>query len=364
MSISLEEFQRIQNEVLRLKGENHTLAEQIKTAANTSQTFLHSLFSTSENSEIERLQREESELKKSFASISEHNEQLREQCRNANTTESINDQIAMLESLFMTKKRELVRMHELNATTLQDLEEEVELARELCDSLENGRSSLTRDKEVIENSILSLQAARQSIDSRIRDLEALNKQLRSDLGVKAADESENADLASQIAVATHKLHELQVESDEMNATFSRQERELQEILKSKQDECTKLDENQSGQNAQIEEQLKALRHELQSLKSRTRSEDTVEIDVDSLVKENEDLQIRIDDLERKKQELTSIITVNQTDCTYLTKWLKTEQQSHGDIDSVLKELIKKECEARDELARLQATQTQDDGDIY
>ena len=79
--IKIEEFQRVQNEVLRYKQENHDLNEQLKSVGITSQTFLQSLFSSSENAEIGRLQKEESDLKKSLSSIQEVNESIQFQCK-------------------------------------------------------------------------------------------------------------------------------------------------------------------------------------------------------------------------------------------------------------------------------------------
>ena len=60
MSISSDEFLRIQNELIRLKAEKHSLQEQLKAATSTSQTFsFQSLFSGSDAQNIERLQKEE-----------------------------------------------------------------------------------------------------------------------------------------------------------------------------------------------------------------------------------------------------------------------------------------------------------------
>ncbi|OHS93515.1 hypothetical protein TRFO_11717 [Tritrichomonas foetus] len=352
-SISIEEFQRVQNEVLRLKNENHSLAEQLKNVQNTGPSFLSSFFSSSESTEIEKVQQEEAELKKTLANVQEKNDALREQCRDANSSEStFNDQVNALEALFMTKKRELTRMEELNASTLTDLEEEVSLARELCESLENGRASLARDKEVIENSIVSLQAAKQSIDARTRDLEQLNQQLKSDLGVKTADGTESADLASQIEEAVYKLKALEREYQRSCITFDAQEEELKRVEQEKSKECAELDEQRAQQTAKVEEQLKSLRHELQSLKSRDKADETVEIDIDSLVTENEELQRRIDELEKKRLKLAEQVNDNQVDCFFLGQWVKKEQSSHTDADVVFKELIQKQCKAREELAKL------------
>lgn len=353
--ITVTEFARVQKEVLKLKSENHALSEQLQKITNTPQTFLQSFFSTSESNEIERLQREETELKKSLQSMQEHIDSLRDQIRETNNSDNMTTQIATLEALFKTKKRELTRMHELNATTLADLEEEVELSRGLCESLESGRASLSRDKEALDNTILSLQAARQSIDSRIHDLEQLNQQLKNDLGVKAADGNEYADLAEQIDAARKRLEQTEAEYSAMKQQYDAKESNLMETEQTKKKECDALDEINQTQAAKVEEQLKALRSELQSLKTRGKVDETVQLDVDSLVQENAALQARIDDLDKKKEELASIVTANQVDCSFLGQWLKTAQNSHTDAESVFKDLIQKECQAKEELRKLEAT---------
>lgn len=352
--ITVTEFARVQKEVLKLKSENHALTEQLQKISNTPQTFLQSFFSTAESTEIERLQREEAELKQSLHSMQEHIDSMREQIRESNNSDNITTQIATLEALFKTKKRELMRMYELNATTLADLEEEVELSRGLCESLESGRASLARDKEALDNTILSLQAAHQSIESRIHDLEQLNQQLKADLGVKAADGNEYADLAEQIEEARKRLEATESEYSAMRQKFDAKESQLLETEQKKKKECDALDEVNQSQASKVEEQLKALRSELQSLKTRNRTEETVEIDVDSLVKENAALQARIDDLDKKKAELASVVTENQIDCSFLGQWMKTAQNSHTDADSVFKDLIQRECQAKEELRKLEA----------
>ncbi|KAH0785122.1 hypothetical protein GPJ56_011068 [Histomonas meleagridis] len=352
MSISLDEFQRVQNEVLRYKTENHNLREQLKNLGTNSQTFLQSLFSSSENAEIERLQKEETELKNSLANIEEHNKAIKDQIREANLPTSQTDQISILESLFLTKKRELTRMKELNSTTLSDLEEEVNLARELCDSLESGRSSLLRDKEVLDSSILSLQGTKQTISSRIQDLQQLNQQLRSDLGVKASNETENADVISQVSNANQRLSELEQELSTMTKSFEDEETHLSQILESKSKEWATIDEQNKAKTADIENQLKSLRLELQSLKKPTVAE-TVEIDVETLMTENTALQTRAEQLEERKKELQNIVMKNQIDCSFLADWIKKEQPTKKNADTVFKELIQKELEAKEELAKLQ-----------
>jgi chromosome segregation ATPase len=351
-SITVQEFDRVQKEVQQIKWENHHLREEIAKVTTASQGIFQSLFSSAEKTEIDRLEHEEADLKKSIQTLQERNDALREQCRQFNTSESLTTQIATLDSLFKTKKRELTRMHELNATTITDLEEEVELAQGLCDSLESGRSSLSRDKEALENTILSLQAARQSIDSRVRDLEQLNQQLRADLGVKAVDGSESTDISFQYEDATHKLKLLEAEFADITKRFDADEERLQQIEAAERRECETLDQQYQAQTAQVEEQLRTLRHELQSLKSRNPSDETVEIDVDSLIRENAELQVRIDNLERRRLELAETVNDNQIDCCFLGQWMKKEQNSHSDAETAFRDLIQKECDAKEELKAL------------
>jgi SMC interacting uncharacterized protein involved in chromosome segregation len=128
---------------------------------------------------------------------------------------------------------------------------------------------------------------------------------------------------------------------------------LKEIDSGKRQQCDSLDERYQAQAAEVEEQLKSLRQELQSLKSRNPSDETVEIDVDSLVKENAELQARIDELDRRREELGEMVTANQTDCGFLAQWLKREQGSHADPEAIFKELIQKQCAAREELKKLE-----------
>lgn len=350
--ITVTEFARVQQEVLKLKSENHMLKEQLQKTSSAPQTFLQSWFSSSESSEIEKLQKEEAELKKSFQAMQDHNDSLREQIKEANISDSLATQIATLEALFKTKKRELIRMHELNATTLSDLEEEVELSRGLCESLENGRASLTRDKEALENTIRSLKGAKQSIETRLKDLEELNQQLRQDLGVRAADGSEYADLAIRIEESREGLDRMEKELAEMKESFEKEETRLAEIEEKKRKQCETIDASNQGQAAKVEEQLKALRNELQSLKSRDKVEETVEIDVDSLVKENADLQARIDELEKRREVLAGMVMANQIDCVFLTAWLKREPKSHTDANSVFRDLMEQEERKKKEFAEL------------
>lgn len=353
-TISIEEFQRVQNDVLRLKNENHTLSEQLKNVQTSSPSFLSSFFSSSETTEIEKVQQEEAELKKTLANVQEKNDNLKEQCRDfGNSVDlSIEDQINALEALFMTKKRELTRMEELNSSTLSDLEEEVNLARELCESLENGRASIARDMENIENSIISLQAKKQAIEARTKDLEQLNQQLKTDLGIKTQDGSDSLDLISEINEASEKLSQIEKEYQKASIQYEVQEEELQRVEKQKRDEVAELDAQRQQQTQKVEEQLRSLRHELQSLKTREKTDETVEIDVDSLVRENQELQSRIEALDQKKQTLSSWVNENQIDSLFLGQWLKKEQPSHTDADSVFKELIQKHTQAKEELDRL------------
>lgn len=354
-TISIEEFQRVQNEVLRLKNENHMLSEQFKNVQTSSPSFLSSFFSSSETTEIEKVQQEEAELKKTLANVQEKNESLKEQCRDyGNTADlTIEDQINALEALFMTKKRELTRMEELNKTTLSDIEEEANLARELCESLENGRASIARDKENFENSIISFQAKKQAIEARIKDLEQLNQQLKSDLGIKTQDGTDSLDLMTEIKEASEKLAQIEKEYQKARIQYDAQEEELQRVEKQKSEEVAELDAQRQQQTQKVEEQLKSLRHELQSLKTRDKTDETVEIDVDLLIRENQDLQSRINDLDKKKQALSKKVYDNQIDSSFLGQWLKKEQASHTDADSVFKELIQKHTKAKEEIDKLQ-----------
>ena len=351
--ITVTEFARVQKEVLKLKSENHMLMEQLQKMSNAPQTFLQSWFSSSESSEIEKLQKEEAELKKSLQAMQEHNDSLREKIKDSSVSGNLEAQTATLDALFKTKKRELTRMHELNATTLADIEEEVQLSHGLCESLENGRASLSRDKEALENTILSVQAAKQSIDTRVRDLQELNQQLRQDLGVRAADGSEYADLAIRIEESRGALEKMEKELAAMKERFDAEEARLVETEQKKRMECEAIDARNQSQAAKVEEQLKALRHELQSLKARDKTEETVELDVDSLVKENSDLQARIDELEKRRVALSQMVLANQIDCVFLGNWLKREQVSHTDADSVFKDLVQKESQAKEELRQLE-----------
>ena len=138
MSISSDEFLRIQNELIRLKAEKHSLQEQLKAATSTSQTFsFQSLFSGSDAQNIERLQKEENELKSSLTKLREQIDSLNEQFKGIDPNIRNVDQIAVIETLFQTKKRELLRMRTLNEKALADLNEEVEIAKSLCDSLDS-----------------------------------------------------------------------------------------------------------------------------------------------------------------------------------------------------------------------------------
>jgi chromosome segregation ATPase len=303
--------------------------------------------------EAERLQHEESDLKKSVQVHQEKNNALREQLQTANVSESLGTQIATLDALFKTKKRELTRMKELNTTTLTDLEEEVELARGLCESLEGGRASLSRDKEALESTSLSLQAARQSLEGRIRDLEQVNHQLRSDLGVKESDTSESVDLAFQFREATERLAALTAEHAEQNSRSDAEEALLAEREQQRRRECEALDQRHQEQAAQIEEELRSLRKELQGLKSRSPADETVEIDVDALVQENAELRGKIGALERRAGEMSEIVNDHQVDCLFLGNWLKSEGTGHGDPEKAFQALIQRVCTAREELRRLE-----------
>ena len=351
--IKIEEFQRVQNEVLRYKQENHDLNEQLKSVGITSQTFLQSLFSSSENAEIGRLQKEESDLKKSLSSIQEVNESIQVQCKEFSSFENENDQIKYLENLFLTKKRELTRLKELNTTTLNDLEEEVNLAHELCDSLESGKVSLSRDKESLENSILSLKGIKQSMDARIKDLEQLNQKFKMELGGKESLLKETEDASIQTKNLNQKLSEIEKENAKMFQEFDEAEKIMKQKESEKIDELEKINKQNSVKTTEIENELKSLRQELQSLKRRDTVNETVEIDVDILIKENNELQARVNELENKKKELSDLVYQQQVDCSFLVQLLKKEHQ-HKDPDTIFKDLIQKELELKDELERLKA----------
>ena len=350
--ISVAEFQRVQQEVLRLKNENLDLTDHLNRSQSVGPRFLSTFFSGSESGDVDRAQQEEAELKKALASLQAKNDTLRDQLRDLVRDSSVADRVETLEQLFLTKKRELTRMMELNESTLSDLSEEIDLARELCESLENGRASLARDKEVIENSIASLQIAKQSIEARTKDLEELNRQLLRDLGEKEADGNNVAGIEEKIQVETRRLRELEKEYQRLSITFDAQEEELYRVECQKEKEVAEIDDQRNKQTEKIENQLRSLRHELQSLKTRDRNEETVQIDVDSLVRENKELQDRIDEMDRKKLALAQLVNDHQTDCAFLGKWLKKEQVAHTDPDTVFRDLIQKQCNAREELAQL------------
>lgn len=350
--IKIEEFQRVQNEVLRYKQENHDLSEQLKGVSAATPTFLQSLFSSSENAEIDRLQKEESDLKKSLSSILEANEAIQLQCKGFDMFESEKDQIRYLENLFLTKKRELTRMKELNAATVSDLEEEVNLAQELCDSLESGRVSLNRDKESLENSILSLKGVRQSLDARINDLKQLNQKFKLELGVKEVQSKESEGACMQTESLNHKLEELERENAKMFKEFDDDENMLRQKENEKMDKLNKINEQNNVKTNEIENALKSLRQELQALKRKETVSKTVEIDVDVLIQENNDIKSRNDELDVKKKELSELVFQQQVDCNFLVQWLKKER-SHKDSDTIFKELIQMELNLKDELEKLQ-----------
>jgi hypothetical protein len=115
-----------------------------------------------------------------------------------------------------------------------------------------------------------------------------------------------------------------------------------------------LDQRHQKQAAQIEEELRSLRKELQGLKSRSPADETVEIDVDALVQENADLRATIGALERKAAEMAEIVNDHQVDCLFLGNWLKSEATGHRDAEKAFQALIQRVCMARDELRRLEA----------
>ena len=338
MSISSDEFLRIQNELIRLKGEKHNLQEQLKAASSTSQTFLQSLFSGSEAQNIERLQKEENELKQSMAKLREQIDSLNDEFKSIDPNIRNVDQIAVIESLFQTKKRELIRMKSLNDKALEDLKEEVDIAKSLCDSLDSGRASFAREKENIDNAIVSLQASKQTIDNRIKDLKELNEQLNKDLGIKSNVGDDYAELSAQIDEWQEKLQNLELEDKEISVEFETQEKQLRIIEESKANECASISEEQQKQTQAVEEQIKALKKELGSLKARTHTDETVNIDVDSLIKENETLQERYNELEKRNKELKGMVNTYQEDCAYLSNWLRTESRPHGNPEATFRQL--------------------------
>lgn len=350
MSISLEEFMRVQQELIRLKEEKHNLTEQLKSASSSSQTFLKSLFSGNDATIIERLQKEESELKSTLAKLREQINTLNDQCRGVDQTILNVDQVAAIESLFQTKKRELIRMKSLNETALLDLEEEVELAKNLCESLESGRASFAREKENIMNSIVSLQSSKQTIESRINDLNTINSQLKEDLGLKSTVDENYAELAAQIDQWQEKLQNLELEYKEITNEYDSQEKQLRIIEESKASECNNIKDQQQKQAQECEAQLKTLKKELSTLKARGHADETVTIDIDELIAENDQLQARYNELVRQKKELSAIVNRNQTDCAYLANWIKTEGKSHLQPEMSYKQLQqlleKKEAELK------------------
>jgi hypothetical protein len=78
--------------------------------------------------------------------------------------------------------------------------------------------------------------------------------------------------------------------------------------------------------------------------------------VDALIAENRELVARIQDLERRRSALADVVTQNQIDCSFLGTWLKRAQPPRGDPKEAFQELIQKECQAKDELKRLNASQ--------
>jgi hypothetical protein len=96
-----------------------------------------------------------------------------------------------------------------------------------------------------------------------------------------------------------------------------------------------------------------LKRELKGLKSRFSADETVEIGVDALVRENAGLCAKIEALDRRAEELGKIVLANQTDCRFLGNWLKREQPAHGEPEEVFKALIQRIGAAREELRRLQ-----------
>jgi len=355
MSQNIESFIKIQEELISLKSENHMLSEQLSQVSANSQSFLHSIFSGSEATRIESLQKEENELKRSINTIQEQIEGLKEQCLSMDKGVSSVDQIGFIETLFQTKKRELIRMQELNSSTLKDLEEEVELARELCESLESGRVSFARDKESIESSISSLQMAKSSIFSRISDLESLNNQLRDEIKSKNEGSLNLDDLKSQIREWKSKYADLENHCTLIVGELEAKEKELKDLCKIRASECQKIELEQQNLMASFEEQLKSLKKELHSLKSHVRSEETVEIDVESILQENLDLEHKLADLETKKIGLSKIVLRNQTDCSFLAAWLKREGRSRTDHETAFKGLIQIQCEKASELESLKNT---------
>ncbi|EAY19838.1 hypothetical protein TVAG_129460 [Trichomonas vaginalis G3] len=328
MSISEDEFMRVQQELIRLKEEKHNLNEQLKSVSNTSQTFLQSLFSGSDASMIERLQKEENELKATLAKLREQISTLNEQCRGVDQAILNVDQVAAIESLFQTKKRELLRMRSLNETALKDLEEEVELAKNLCDSLENGRASFAREKENIFNSIVSLQTSKQTIDTRIKDLQEINAQLKQDLGLKSSVDENYAELAAEIDQWQEKLQNLEKEYKEMTLHFDDREQRLRIIADSKASECDSIKKEQDKQTEDCKSQLKTLKKELSTLKSHGHVEETVTLDIDHIIAENDQLQSRYNELCKRGEELSAIVNKHQTDCAFLANWLRSEGRSH------------------------------------
>ena len=339
MSISSDEFLRIQNELIRLKAEKHSLLEQLKASTTTSQTFLQSLFSGSEAQNIERLQKEENELKQSLSKLREQIDSLNEQFREIDPNIRNVDQIAVIETLFQTKKRELLRMKTLNDKALDDLNEEVEIAKSLCDSLDSGRASFAREKENIDSAIISLQASKQTIENRIKDLKELNLQLNEDLGIKSTVGDDYADLSAQIDEWQEKLQNLELEQKEINLEFDTQEKQLKIVEESKALECKAIKEEQQKQTQAVEEQLKSLKKELSTLKARNPTDETVvDIDIDSLIQENETLQSRYNELEKRNKELQRMVNTYQEECAYLANWLKTETRAHGNPEATFKQL--------------------------
>lgn len=341
MSIKQEDFIRLQEDLLRLKTENNQLQEQLKSMPSNNQSFLSNLFSGSEGqSAIDKLHKEEADLKASASKILEQIDNIKEHFRTVDKSILDSDQISVIEALFQTKKRELIRMKALNDTALSDLEEEAELARGLCDSLESGRASYARDKENTENSTTSLQAAKQTIESRINDLKALNQQYREDLGVKSTVDEDAVDLSEQIEVWQEKLESLELDYNEALIDFEAEEKKLSIIEESKARECEAVGRQQQEQMDAAESQLKTLKRELQSLKGCATAAETVQIDIAALEGENAALRARIAETDRRIAELTGRIVENQTESSFIADWMRREGRARGDANSVLAQILK------------------------
>lgn len=353
--IELDDIALARNTLNRLKDERQDLIKQLNSLNQPiHSSIISAFFSSSEEQNIERLKKEESELKASLQKVAGQINEFKQQMEDVDRTIIDSDHISVIEALFQSKKRELTRLKSLNEAALNDLGEEVELARSLCESLESGKSSFSRDKEVIDGSIASLQSARATIEQRIADVTKLNEQLREELRVKSGEHLGIQSIMEEYDSLNDQYQELELEYRETCLEFDSKLNDLRIIEETKANECRAIRDEQQELMRKNEDQLKALKNELQSIGSRTIKDSKLEIDINKLVEENQSLEKKLNELKDINSMLRETSNKYQEECSYLVNWLKKETKSSGDMNKILQDLIDLEKKKRDELEEIRS----------